>query len=167
MEQEIKDKELAVRNAEVLQKANSFEIISHQIYIEATEFTKNVKAMNKNVTETFEPIVSKASQAHKEALSQMKKFTKPLDEAEEILKEKMIGWIKQNEETLDGIPKVEGVSFKKKYAWELSDLTKVDPNFLTIDEKAVNKLVLSLGAGAKDIVGGIEVTDELSVAIRL
>ena len=63
-------------------------------------------------------------------------------------------------------PKVDGLSTRKVWKWELVDMAQVKPDYLIVDDKAVDALVKSAGARAAGIVGGIRVWEEDVVVSR-
>ena len=65
-------------------------VITKQVdYEMAAEKIKDIKELRQQVEESFKPIIDKAYKAHREALSQMKKYTDPLDKAESSIKRSM------------------------------------------------------------------------------
>lgn len=69
--------------------AEHTEIIDHPSYEMAAEHLQAIKALQAEADQTFDPIVQKAYAAHREALSQKKRITDPLNQAESILKRNM------------------------------------------------------------------------------
>lgn len=63
-------------------------------------------------------------------------------------------------------PKVEGVSTRKVYKWDLVDVKMVAIKYLMVNEKEINKIVTALGPEAEMIVGGIKVREEVVTSIR-
>ena len=66
--------------------AEHTEIIDHPSYEMAAEHLQAIKALQAEADQTFDPIISKAFAAHKEALAQKKRITDPLTQAEGMLK---------------------------------------------------------------------------------
>lgn len=52
----------------------------------ANDFLLAVKALRKEIADTFDPIIEKAHRAHKEAVAQKKRYEEPLVEAEKEVK---------------------------------------------------------------------------------
>lgn len=75
---------------DVISQANAIVVTSNEQETRAVEFLKIVKNMQKEISETFDPIVEKAHAAHKEATAQRNKFLNPLLEAEKKIK-RMVG----------------------------------------------------------------------------
>ncbi|MGH8677368.1 MAG: hypothetical protein ACREUQ_03325 [Burkholderiales bacterium] len=68
-------------------------------YEGAAEFLKMVKTMRQRVAETFDPIISKAYAAHREACAQKRKHDEPLELAEKTVKASLARF-EQQQETL-------------------------------------------------------------------
>lgn len=90
-------KELQAKAVVQLEAAELIEIQSNEEYEKAGEFLKQVKAVKKEITATFAPIIKKAHEAHKEAKAQEKKHLEPLDKAETIIKPRIAAWIQECE----------------------------------------------------------------------
>jgi KTSC domain len=73
------------------ERARRMTIRDNVDYSRAAEFLKSVKALRAEVDGAFDPIISKAHEAHREALAQKKIAEKPLIEAERVIKH-TIGW---------------------------------------------------------------------------
>jgi len=56
-----------------------------QSLIKANEFFLNIKALRKKIADTFDPIIKKANETHKEAINQKKVIEAPLVVAEQYL----------------------------------------------------------------------------------
>lgn len=63
-------------------------------------------------------------------------------------------------------PKAAGVSFRKTFRHRIVNRNAIKPQFLTPDEKAIAATVRALGVDATDVVGGIEVYEDVSVSAR-
>lgn len=74
------------------QRASALTIASPAAYTEAGEMLKGIKALRKEVDAVFDPIITAAHAAHKEACSQKKRAETPLAEAEQILKRGLIAY---------------------------------------------------------------------------
>ena len=73
-------------STDLVAKINGLTISNQIEYEGASEFLKQIKAQQKKVDETFDPIISRAFQTHKEACNQKNKFSNPLKNAEKIVK---------------------------------------------------------------------------------
>ena len=58
---------------------------------------KNIKEMIKKVKETFDPIITKAHSAHKEAVAQRDKYVKPLESCEKAFKIRIAGYLEEQD----------------------------------------------------------------------
>ena len=76
-------------------QASSFVITNADTYTGAGNLWDTIKTMRTKIGEVFDPIISKAYQAHKEAVSQKKKLDDPLGIAQRDLKQKMINYDQQ------------------------------------------------------------------------
>ncbi len=66
-------------------------------YDNANSFIVNIKNLQKQVKDTFGPIIKKAFEAHKEAKGQETKHLDPLLKIEELIKGKMMGYLREQE----------------------------------------------------------------------
>jgi hypothetical protein len=74
----------------VVQRAQAITISNGADYDAAGEFlTAELKPMLKEISDTFGPIITATNKAHKAAVAQKKRHSKPLLEAEEIVKASM------------------------------------------------------------------------------
>ncbi len=78
-------------------RAKALVIRTAEDYISAGELLKIIKGLRASVNETFDPIISKAHEAHKEAIAQKKKYDGPLSEAESILKPRIAAYLEEQE----------------------------------------------------------------------
>lgn len=78
-------------------QARSVTIIGPESYQHAADFLLTVKALLKEVDNTFNPIIDKQYQAHREALAQKKRHQDPLLLAESIIKPKMVAYRDEQE----------------------------------------------------------------------
>jgi len=84
--------EVIVRSESVVADATAYEVVDLPTYERASDIIRTIKQMAKEVGSTFDPMIEKAHQAHKEALAQKAKFVRPLEDAEKTLKGKMADW---------------------------------------------------------------------------
>ena len=63
----------------------------------ANGFLVAVKKMRKEINDTFDPIIQKAHQTHKEAVMQKKKYEEPLKKAEDMIKLQIAGYMTEQE----------------------------------------------------------------------
>ena len=70
-------------------KANELTITNNPSFEAAGEFLKGIKGLRKKIDDSYDPIIKKAHEAHREAITQKKKYTDPLDNAEGQIKFKI------------------------------------------------------------------------------
>lgn len=83
-------KKIEQESNQLVVKAQGLVIKTNEDNVTALEFGKVIKRMQKEVDEAFDPIIDKAHQAHKEAVSQKKRYYEPLVNAERLIKQKSI-----------------------------------------------------------------------------
>jgi len=79
------------------QRAKALIITDSPTYVQAGDFLKGIKSLRKEIDAAFDPIITKAHAAHKEAVSQKQRAEAPLAEAERILKGGLIAWDTEQE----------------------------------------------------------------------
>jgi len=55
----------------------------------ARNMVQDIRRLKKEIEDTFDPIIQKAYQAHKEAVAQKKRYIEPLEKAEAIIRQKI------------------------------------------------------------------------------
>lgn len=85
-------KKLETKSSDLVAQAENTAIKTQELYVRAAEFLKNIKAMRKEIVETFKPIIDKAHAAHKEACNQKNKYLKPVEDAEKMINSKLGVW---------------------------------------------------------------------------
>lgn len=83
--------------ASVPERAKLLTIKTAEDYVAAGELLKVVKGLRAEVDETFDPIIRKQFEAHREAIAQKKKVEAPLVEAENILKPRISAYLTEQE----------------------------------------------------------------------
>ena len=78
-------------------QARQLVITTNDQYEEVAAFLLKLKAIRRKIDDAFNPIITKAHEAHKEAVAQRKKAGEPLDLAESIIKPKIVGYIQEQE----------------------------------------------------------------------
>jgi gas vesicle protein len=78
-------------------RARELRIVDDKTMEQAGELLREIKTLRREVDTTFDPIVSKAHEAHKEACAQKKRHAQPLDEAEDILKRSLASYREEQE----------------------------------------------------------------------
>lgn len=89
--------ELETRVVSVPERARTISITNNAQYEEAAEILKTIKGLRAEIDSTFNPIIAKAHEAHKEAIEQKKKVDAPLVEAETLLKPRMAAYLQEQE----------------------------------------------------------------------
>lgn len=89
--------ELETRALSVPERAKTATIQTGEDYERAGELLKTVKGLRAEIDSTFDPIITAAHKAHKEALEQKKKVEAPLAEAENLLKPKIAAYLAEEE----------------------------------------------------------------------
>lgn len=87
---EVEDtKELELRANAWPDRARAIVIADDRTFIAAGELVNEIKSLRKEIDSTFDPIIQKAHEAHREALAQKKRHEAPLAEAELIIKKSL------------------------------------------------------------------------------
>lgn len=89
--------ELEKQAVAVDEKARGMAVRNQAQYSEANGFVVNIKNLQKQVKDTFGPIIKKAHEAHREAKDQETKHLEPLLKAEELIKGKMMTYLREQE----------------------------------------------------------------------
>lgn len=95
------NKELQIiekETSEVVLTAKAITINTQEDLEQATEITKKIKEANKKVAEYWKPIKNQAKKVHSDICNKEKDNLAPLEEAEKILKSKIIFFITEQEE---------------------------------------------------------------------
>jgi hypothetical protein len=85
--------EISTRALTVPEQARTVEITDDESYKRAAEVLLQIKDLRRQIDEAFDPIISKAHEAHREALGQKKRADAPLVEAEGIIKPRIAAYI--------------------------------------------------------------------------
>ena len=83
--------------ATFVERANFFVVNSSVDYERVAGFVKTIKVMRKRIDDTFDPTIKATNTAHKQALAAKKAFSVPLDEAEYIVKVKLVDYRNEQE----------------------------------------------------------------------
>jgi len=81
----------------VPEQARAIKVVDAMSYTKAGEILITIKGLRKEIDETFDPIIKKAHEAHKEAIDQKKKVDAPLVEAENIIKPALATYDREQE----------------------------------------------------------------------
>lgn len=90
-------KQLETEALTVPEKARALKIVDNETYVMAGNMLVEIKGLRKQINDTFDPIVKKAYEAHKEAKAQKTKVEAPLAEAEGIIKPALSAWNMEQE----------------------------------------------------------------------
>jgi hypothetical protein len=105
----------------------------------AAELLNDVKKLRGEVDASFNPIITKAHEAHKEALAQKKRHSDPLDEAERVLKATLNVFRQQQErKALEERRRLEEAARKLE---EEQRLAEVDAALAADDEVAAEEII--------------------------
>lgn len=78
-------------------QAKAFTVSNNDDYTAGESLLATCKQIENEIHATFDPIVDKAHQAHKEAVAQRKKYLDPIEDGRRILKGKMIAYQSEQE----------------------------------------------------------------------
>jgi len=81
----------------IYQQADALVIIDKISYEVGRELLLTVKALRKQIGDTFKPIIEKAHGAHKEAINQQRKVEEPLIQAEGLIKSRISSFLIEEE----------------------------------------------------------------------
>ena len=138
--------EIETVTTELVQKSNVLAIANRKEYDYAAGLLLNIKNLQYRISKTFDPIIKKAHETHKESLLQKNSLVKPLQEAEAFIKKTMLGYLSTLQlEVKDDAPKVDGISIRSAYSFEIVDESKLPREFLMPDEHKLRKIVQAMG----------------------
>jgi len=84
--------QLETKGALLRQESTAVTVETREQYAAAGEWLKGVKAYQREVNDTFGPIIKKAHDAHKEAIKQRDRHLKPAEQAELTVKRLMVSF---------------------------------------------------------------------------
>ena len=177
------------------QQASSVVVASEEGFVLAGELTKQVKAMQKQVTEYWEPMRKSTYEAYTAVNQHKKEMLDPLASAEKILKRKMGDYTMEQErlrrerdeamrkaaeaEMMEGVavsgglrpqaPKAKGVSQTKTWKIAKIDSEKVPISLNGMELRPVDeKLVLQLIKASKGRISipGVEYKEDVIISVR-
>lgn len=79
------------------QQAEQIKILDNPTLAKANDFLLGIKHLEKQIKDTFEPLIKKAHEAHRALLEQEKKYTQPLIQAEGIIKGEIRAYLLEQE----------------------------------------------------------------------
>lgn len=85
-------KDIDQKALSVLEASKGLVIQNDKHYVSAGDFLKSLRDIQSEIRETFDPAIHAAHEAHKAVLAAKAKHAKPIEEAERIVKDKMLGY---------------------------------------------------------------------------
>lgn len=89
--------EIEIKAVSIPTEAKSILVVDNESFERAGHLLKVIKDLRFKINETFDPIIKKAHEAHKEAVAQKKKIEAPLTEAEGIVKPRLAAYHEEQE----------------------------------------------------------------------
>ena len=89
--------EVSTRALSIPDQAKALKVITTEDYIKAGDLWKRIKELRDKVAETFNPIIQKAHEAHKEALAKKAEVDRPLEGAQKTVKALMEEYDREQE----------------------------------------------------------------------
>ena len=89
--------EVSTRALTIPEQANAVKIVDPDSYVRASGLWQDIRALRKQVSDTFTPIIQKAHAAHREALDRKAAVDAPLETAEKTVKKAMNAWDEEQE----------------------------------------------------------------------
>lgn len=90
-------KELETKITVSLVKAGEMIVANQEDLSRANDFLLSIKELRKEIDSVFGPVIEAAYKAHREAVAQKKKFEEPLAKAEQMVKQKIAGYLEEVE----------------------------------------------------------------------
>jgi len=129
----VKEESLTITN-----KAQAMVIIDDESNAVAANLLLAIKDLRLKIGDSFDPIIFKAHQAHKEAIAQKKKAEAPLIEAENIINPKMGAYRqKQEQERQAEIRRQEELSRKAMEEDKIQDAIEAENNGDPVEAEAI------------------------------
>jgi bisphosphoglycerate-dependent phosphoglycerate mutase len=159
--------------------ANSLAIQSTEDIERGRDAIRGIKALLKEIDDTFDPIIAKAHQVHKEAVSQKKRHVEPLEKAKRVIEGKIADYTamigreareaaaKQAEESLKARAKVIEAETRKleklceKATGMQEELDIIEKEFLKPDLTETEEMVLS--ARRNNLIAKLNQTSDVIV----
>lgn len=131
--EQVKEESLTITN-----EAQTMVIIDDETNAVAANLLLGIRDLRTKIAETFDPIISKAHQAHKEACSQKKKAEAPLIEAEAIITPKMGAYRTEQERKRQAeIRQQEEIARKAMEEAQLADAIEAEDNGDAVEARAI------------------------------
>lgn len=145
----------------------------------ATSMIKGFKALKKKINDTFDPHIKRAYESHKSLVAEKKGFTKPLEDAERLLKGKMGTYLddeekkrkqeevrlaevarKEQEKLINNANKKIDKLFEKSQGYEeqlkILNGSLCDPGILDIEASVIRAKILSIETKTQNNTVAIE-----------
>ena len=149
---------------ELVQKSTILAIANRKEYDYAAGLLLNIKNLQHRISKTFDPIIKKAHETHKESLLQKNSLVKPLQEAEAFIKKTMLGYLSTLQlEVKDDAPKVDGISIRSAYSFEIVDESKLPREYLKPDEIKIRRVVTAMGNNI--VIPGVKIFESDTLAV--
>ncbi len=85
-------KEIDSRAITAHEQANSLVIVKEADYLQAGQMAQALREIEKEVANTFDPLIKEAVKHHKSLLAEKRRHGEPVERARKLLKAKMIEW---------------------------------------------------------------------------
>lgn len=160
-------------------QAKLIQVRSDPQFEAAGDFLLAIKSLNSKITNHHEPMRKKTYEAYQEVLASRKRLLEPIQKAEVIVKKAMGEFMALRREKQERIaerikegkpgrvredPKVQGVSTRQSWAYEIVNEHHIHRDFLTPNHAAIRELVNAIGDDAEALVRGIRVFQETKIA---
>jgi len=89
--------EVTTRALTIPEQANAVKIVDADSYVKASKLWQDIRAIRAQVKESFDPIIKRAHEVHREALDRKAKVDAPLEMAEKTVKKAMNAWDEEQE----------------------------------------------------------------------
>ena len=97
MSSTIETKEIEKQSESAITAAQDLTISSNDEYVRAGELRDSLKAIEKQIDNTFDHLIESAHKHHKSLVSEKKKHSEPIDIARGIIKKKLFAWEDEQE----------------------------------------------------------------------
>lgn len=162
--------------------AEMVEVKDSRSYEGAANFLLGLKELRKKIDETFDGPIAAAHKAHREMIAAKKKHEAPVAEAELLIKLKMSKFISEQDKkriteekaiekktgtavTLpSAVTKVEGISRRKVWRFEITDASVLPREYLMPDEQKIGGVVRAMKNQTR--IPGVRVWEDEQISAR-
>lgn len=162
--------EIEKKVALVPDEAQAIRVVDGPSYERAGLLLTTIKGFRAEINRTFDPIISKAHEAHREALAQKKRHDEPLVRAEAILKPRMVAYLqaedekrRQEQERLDAIARREAEDRQLAQAARAEEAGNQDKAVSILERPTMVAPVVLPSAAPK--VAGVKTYDRLDFRV--